>query len=91
LKKDDGEEEHTHKLKRAVHEHSPAHTRHCIDLLRQSLMCNADLTVELKDEYLGGVAGFGTSHRCIDWEGLLEWIKPYEDIGAPPNSGRHHN
>ncbi|KAI0448080.1 S-adenosyl-L-methionine-dependent methyltransferase [Xylaria telfairii] len=45
---------------RALQEHSLGHIRHCIDLLRQSLMCNADLTVELKNEELGGVTGFGT-------------------------------
>ena len=70
--------------KRALPEHSLGHIRHCFDLLRQSLMCNADLTVELKDEELGGVTGFGTVHRCVDWQGLLEWIEPYEDTDAPP-------
>ncbi|KAI2607961.1 S-adenosyl-L-methionine-dependent methyltransferase [Hypoxylon sp. NC1633] len=56
--------------KRALQEHSLGHIRHCIDLLRQSLMCNADLVIELKNEELGGVTGFGTMHRCIDWPGL---------------------
>ncbi|KAI0855864.1 S-adenosyl-L-methionine-dependent methyltransferase [Xylaria cubensis] len=55
---------------RALQEHSLGHIRHCIDLLRQSLMCNADLTVELKNEELGGVTGFGTVHRCINWPAL---------------------
>ncbi|KAH7316780.1 hypothetical protein B0I35DRAFT_479596 [Stachybotrys elegans] len=70
--------------RRALHEHSLGHIRHCIDLLRQSLMCNADLTVELKNEELGGVTGFGTEHRCVDWPGLLDWIRPYEETDAPP-------
>lgn len=47
-----------------------AHVRHCIDLLRQSLMCLADTTVEVKDDVRGGVRGFGVEHRCSDWEEL---------------------
>ena len=59
------------------------HTRHCIDLMRQSLMCQPDLTIERKDEELGGVTGFGTEHQCIDWQQLLDWIRPFEENGAP--------
>ncbi|KAI0886275.1 uncharacterized protein GGS22DRAFT_199562 [Annulohypoxylon maeteangense] len=75
--------------KRALQEHSLGHIRHCIDLLRQSLMCNADLVIELKNEELGGVTGFGTMHRCVDWPGLLEWIRPYEGIDAPLTPQKH--
>ena len=52
---------------------SPMHVRHCIDLLRQSLMCQADTTVEVKDEKAGGVHGFGVEHQCRDWDELIEW------------------
>jgi len=52
---------------------SPPHIRHCIDLLRQSLMCNADTTVEKKDEVAGGVHGFGVQHRCKHWYQLVDW------------------
>lgn len=75
--------------KRALQEHSLGHIRHCTDLLRQSLMCNADLTIELKNEELGGVTGFGTVHRCVDWPGLLEWIRPYEGTNASPIPQEH--
>ncbi|KAK9796590.1 putative Oxidase ustYa [Seiridium cardinale] len=44
---------------------------------------------ELKNEELGGVTGFGTVHRCVDWPGLLEWIRPYEGTDAPPISQEH--
>ncbi|TVY87753.1 Oxidase, partial [Lachnellula willkommii] len=54
---------------------SPPHIRHCIDLLRQSLMCNADTTVEKKDEVAGGVHGFGVQHRCKHWFQLVDWTK----------------
>ncbi|KAK4213822.1 hypothetical protein QBC37DRAFT_422416 [Rhypophila decipiens] len=57
---------------------SPSHVRHCIDLLRQNLMCNADLTVEVKDDKAGGVHGFGTQHQCVDWEELGGWVGEWE-------------
>jgi hypothetical protein len=52
---------------------SPPHIRHCLDLLRQSLMCYPDTTVEQKDEEAGGVHGFGVMHRCKKWDELLRW------------------
>ncbi|KAI0478577.1 hypothetical protein GGR56DRAFT_328896 [Xylariaceae sp. FL0804] len=50
-----------------------SHMRHCIDLLRQSLMCHGDVTLEVVDEDINGVHGFRTPHKCIDWENLKEW------------------
>ncbi|KAI1172933.1 hypothetical protein F4777DRAFT_484898 [Nemania sp. FL0916] len=79
----------SHWTGRAPQAHSLGHIRHCIDLLRQSLMCNADLTVELKNEELGGVTGFGTVHRCVNWPALLEWIRPYEETDSPPIPQEH--
>ena len=64
-------------------ETAPAHVRHCIDLLRQSIMCRPDLTVEVKDAELGGVTGFGTTHQCKDWDQLKAWVAEWEEIGAP--------
>ena len=57
---------------------SPAHMRHCIDLIRQVLMCKPDLTVEVKDKKLGGVTGFGTTHECVDWGSLMGWVAKWE-------------
>ena len=51
----------------------PRHMRHCIDLLRQALMCNADTTVETVDEEVNGVHGFRTEHQCKNWETLVSW------------------
>ena len=47
-------------------------------------MCKPDLTVEVKNEELGGVTGFGTEHECIDWTQLLSWMSQWE------NSEPHH-
>jgi len=51
----------------------PRHVRHCIDLLRQSLMCHADTTVEVVDETIGGVHGFRVEHQCRNWDQLVQW------------------
>ena len=60
-------------------EASSPHIRHCIDLLRQTLMCQPDTTVELKNDELGGVTGFGTEHQCKDWTQLMQWTTHWEN------------
>lgn len=60
---------------------SPPHFRHCIDLLRQSLMCQPDMTIETKNETIGGVTGFGTEHVCKDWDALVKWTSKWEGYG----------
>ena len=65
---------------------SPPHIRHCIDLIRHSLMCQPDLTVELKEEALGGVRGFGTEHQCRDWGELTAWTSRWETYKQDPSS-----
>ena len=63
---------------------SAPHIRHCIDLLRHVLMCQPDLTLEVKDEKLGGVTGFGTEHQCVDWQGLVDWTTEWETYQQDP-------
>ncbi|RAK78073.1 uncharacterized protein BO72DRAFT_507936, partial [Aspergillus fijiensis CBS 313.89] len=60
---------------------SPHHIRHCLELLRLALMCQPDLTVELKNETLGGVTGYGTEHQCKSWEDLSHWMAQWESFG----------
>ena len=57
---------------------SPRHVRHCIDLLRNVLVCQPDLTLEVKDDELGGVTGFGTEHQCVNWKELVDWTTQWE-------------
>ncbi|KAI0448093.1 hypothetical protein F4803DRAFT_496473 [Xylaria telfairii] len=52
----------------------PAHVRHCIDYLRQSLMCHADTNLEPVRKDLGGVTGFGSEHKCRDFDKLKDWV-----------------
>lgn len=41
-------------------------------------MCQPDTTIEIKDEKLGGVRGFGSKHHCKDWAQLVQWTKHWE-------------
>ncbi|KAL8729370.1 MAG: hypothetical protein Q9166_004763 [cf. Caloplaca sp. 2 TL-2023] len=66
--------------------YSPAHISHCIDLIRHSLMCQPDTTVEVKDPEIGGVTGFGTEHQCKDWEELMRWTREWESWEQDPRT-----
>ena len=63
---------------------SPSHIRHCIDLLRQTLMCQPDTTIEVKSKKLGGVHGFGIKHQCRDWNQLMRWTSEWESYDQDP-------
>lgn len=45
-------------------------------------MCRPDTTVEVKDEKVGGVTGFGTEHVCWHWGELIKWTGEWEAWGA---------
>jgi len=46
------------------------HTAHCFDYLRQSIMCNADTSLEGKTE---AGPGWGSKHQCKDYDEVLAW------------------
>ncbi|KAK1636344.1 hypothetical protein BDP81DRAFT_461630 [Colletotrichum phormii] len=54
------------------------HIGHCMDLVRQSILCRPDLTVEVGNLAVGGVTGFGTEHQCVNWQELMDWMKDHE-------------
>lgn len=58
------------------------HMRHCIDLIRQALMCNADTTYEIVDEKVNGVHGFRVEHQCKNWKQLVDWTNIQQKRGA---------
>ncbi|KAF2717511.1 hypothetical protein K431DRAFT_315697 [Polychaeton citri CBS 116435] len=52
------------------------HVDHCIDDIRQALMCNPDLsvvTMEWKPHYRRPWPNFNVDHTCVNWEVLDEW------------------
>ncbi|TGO80066.1 hypothetical protein BPOR_1827g00020 [Botrytis porri] len=59
-----------------------ARVQHCLEYLRQSLMCTADTTVEPVGRGSKGkaiVQGFGTQHLCKDFHQLIEWTSQWEN------------
>lgn len=56
------------------------HFDHCIDLLRQVIMCHGDIslhTYEWKDDYRWPWPSMQTTHQCRNWDMLMEWSKDH--------------
>lgn len=55
------------------------HVDHCIETLRISLMCTADVTPLLylydKERTLGFSADFNTFHKCRDFDKIVSYVK----------------
>jgi hypothetical protein len=53
-----------------------AHLEHCVDVIRQRLMCTADASI-VTFRWVKGLStpypNFHTQHMCNDYEGLLRW------------------
>ncbi|KAL2000729.1 hypothetical protein VTN02DRAFT_2700 [Thermoascus thermophilus] len=70
------------------------HLDHCVDLLRQALMCNPDtsiITFKSVDTQASPVPEYGLPRRCRDFEAILQWgldrgVRPGEE-----EEGFHHN
>lgn len=60
---------------------------HCFDYLRQALICAADPALEERDDTIGGVRGWGTTHQCRNFEALKKWARDhrYSDAGGIMN------
>ena len=54
-------------------------------------MCEPDTTIEIKNEEMGGVTGFGTEHQCKDWTQLMQWTKDWETYMQDPQEGHHRS
>ncbi|KAI9733847.1 MAG: hypothetical protein M1818_007114 [Claussenomyces sp. TS43310] len=59
-----------------THKHHD-HAHHCVEMLRQAVMCHSDLTLEHPAGFRGRehVSGWGYPHVCRDFETVLEKIK----------------
>lgn len=53
------------------------HIEHCLDYLRQSVMCSGDTTLEPPDERpekgKSPLQGWGVEHTCQSWEEIEQW------------------
>ncbi|PPJ60548.1 hypothetical protein CBER1_11819 [Cercospora berteroae] len=59
------------------------HTAHCVDQLRQSIMCESDLAIipYMRDENGEGKMDFSRRKRCRNYDSLLHWHRNHS-IGA---------
>lgn len=53
------------------HQHVLHHTFHCIDWLRQALVCNADLSLDATANYRS--YGQDSEHKCRDFGEIWDW------------------
>ncbi|KXX77723.1 hypothetical protein MMYC01_204874 [Madurella mycetomatis] len=54
------------------------HMEHCLDLLRQSIMCHADvqpITMRWAKSVPVPGANYSTPHNCYNWEAVNNWAK----------------
>ncbi|PQE26935.1 tat pathway signal sequence protein [Rutstroemia sp. NJR-2017a BVV2] len=55
---------------------TPTHVDHCIDSIRQNLMCNADTAMmgfRWVNDSLEPKPNFRGQHECVNWERIEEW------------------
>ncbi|KAI6086358.1 hypothetical protein F4821DRAFT_129464 [Hypoxylon rubiginosum] len=53
------------------------HSAHCIDYIRQSIMCAADTNLEGKTE---AGPGWGSKHECADYDAVLAWANEHSTM-----------
>ena len=49
------------------------HALHCVEYLRQSVICAADNTIERSYMGIFGTFEANNTHVCRDWDALMEW------------------
>ncbi|KAF4627064.1 hypothetical protein G7Y89_g11093 [Cudoniella acicularis] len=65
---------------------SPTHVRHCIDYIRQSLMCHADTNIEPVVQEQNSVVGFGSTHYCRNYDALKERVAALQRLEENANT-----
>lgn len=71
---------------KAVKEHDWAHATHCLEVLREEIMCSADGTIsssrlDPKDRSIRMRPGYEDTRVCADWVYLRDWA-----VGNPSDS-----
>ena len=76
------------------------HVTHCLDIIRQRLMCTPDLgvfgQVWTQPESPKAFVDFNTDHKCVNYDAIREWAKERQlpadvpaDFLEPPRPGQH--
>lgn len=74
------------------------HIDHCINALRETVMCSADITPNVWQRDSGShnisIVHFNTLHTCRNFDALRDWAKPrmpkgedYSILSTPPAVG----
>ncbi|KAI1337285.1 hypothetical protein F5Y15DRAFT_425869 [Xylariaceae sp. FL0016] len=65
----------------------PKHTSHCLDTLRQSIMCRADLSPNTFHWIEGKRtphSEFYSAHQCAKWDGVMDYLREnHVQVNAP--------
>ena len=56
------------------------HPLHCVDWIRQALMCNANLSLDATEDFW--TFGQDSQHRCRDFDAVLAWTKEHRYRGS---------
>ena len=57
------------------HEEHPQHVYHCVEYLRQTIMCHGDTALEGSLDGLPGTSGWGTTHVCKDYDAVRQFAE----------------
>ncbi|KAF2736914.1 hypothetical protein EJ04DRAFT_410040, partial [Polyplosphaeria fusca] len=66
------------------------HITHCLDILRQQLMCTVDVGVlgqvwyQPPNKPLQAFVDFNTKHTCRNFEAIRDWAEQHQLPDAPP-------
>ena len=74
------------------HSHmTPHHNRHCLEYLRQSIMCNADTNVEyrvVREDGVKETPGWDVK-RCRDFDAARKWAQEWRAFDGKIPSTKH--
>lgn len=51
------------------------HAKHCIEYIRQTILCSSDSSLEFEDGTTRQISGTGSLHICRDFDGLFNWVE----------------
>lgn len=66
------------------------HMLHCLNIMRQSIICNADDTPMYTGHVVDGkiaMAGLGQKRMCRDWNALTSWSNAHTACYRPVHRG----
>lgn len=56
------------------------HVTHCLDSLRQVVLCKMDDNLLYTED--GNIYGDGQVHKCGDWNALTDWVTEHAFVQA---------